>query len=138
MLPADWNASSIAVIACPVHDDSGPPQLIEITEGLFVASWTAVVMAFRNPASVFSAKYTTIFAPGAIAPTTSISSITSASGPLGSPVGVLLPFPTDTAVTRGVLVKFTCFQYASRSAGLNPPPNSMIATHSPVPSAFAG
>jgi len=45
-----------AVIACWVQDDSGPPQLIEMTDGLFVVSWIAEVIASRNPASVFGAK----------------------------------------------------------------------------------
>src|SRR5271170_1867478 len=56
MAAADWNASSIDVMACWVHEDSGPPQLMETTEGLFVLSCTAVVIAFRKPASVLSAK----------------------------------------------------------------------------------
>ena len=33
MAAAAWNASSMAVIACAVQDDSGPPQLMEITDG---------------------------------------------------------------------------------------------------------
>src|ERR1700685_1561375 len=53
---AAWNASSIEVMACAVQDDSGPPQLIETIEGLLVLSCTAVVIAFRKPASVLSAK----------------------------------------------------------------------------------
>src|ERR1700751_1048084 len=104
MAAAAWNASSMEVIACCVQDDSGPPQLIEMTEGLFVLSCTAVVIAFRNPASVLSAKYATILLPGAMAPATSISSITSPSGPSGLPVGSLLALPTDTADTVGVVL----------------------------------
>src|SRR5262249_54602290 len=87
MAAASLNAWSNAVIACSVQEDSGPPQLIEITEGLCVVSWIAVVTASRKPADVFGAKYTAMLALGAIAPLTSISSITSPSGPLGSPVG---------------------------------------------------
>ena len=64
------------------------------------------MIAFRKPASVFSAKYTTILAAGAIDPDTSISNITSPSGPFGSPVGLLLPLPTETADTVGVSVSF--------------------------------
>jgi hypothetical protein len=56
MAAAAWNAESKAVMACCVQDDSGPPQLIEMTEGLFVVSWAAVVIASRKPASVFGAK----------------------------------------------------------------------------------
>ena len=88
---ADWKAESNAVMACSVHADSGPPQLIDITDGLLVLSCTAVEIASRKPASVFGPKYTAIFAPGATAPTTSISSITSPSGPFASPVGRFLP-----------------------------------------------
>src|SRR5262245_15187492 len=46
---ADWNAWSNAVIACWVQFFSGLPQLIEITDGLLVVSWIAIVMASRNP-----------------------------------------------------------------------------------------
>src|SRR5262249_111152 len=34
MAAAAWKAWSYACIDCGVHDDSGPPQLIEMTEGL--------------------------------------------------------------------------------------------------------
>jgi len=44
-----WQAASIAVMACAVQVDSGPPQLMEMTLGLFVVSWIAVVMASANP-----------------------------------------------------------------------------------------
>ena len=33
-----WSAWSKAVIACLVQDDSGPPQLMEMTEGLLLVS----------------------------------------------------------------------------------------------------
>ena len=56
IVAAAWNAESNAVIACCVQDDSGPPQLIEMTDGLFVVSWIAVVIASRKPASVLGAK----------------------------------------------------------------------------------
>ena len=83
---------------------------MDTTEGLFALSCTAVVMAFRNPASVFSAKYTTMLEPGAIDPQTSMSSITSPSGPLASPVGLLLPLPTETADTLGVWLRLSWLQ----------------------------
>jgi len=35
---ADWKAWSNTVMACCVHKDSALPQLIEITDGLFLAS----------------------------------------------------------------------------------------------------
>ena len=80
----------MAVMDCAVHVDSGPPQLMEMTDGLLVVSWIAVVMASRKPASVFGLKYTAIRACGAIEPATSISSMTSPSGPSASPVGLLV------------------------------------------------
>src|SRR5262245_19602274 len=49
----DW---SNEVIACAVQLLSGPPQLIEITDGLFVVSWIAMVMASKKPLSVLCAK----------------------------------------------------------------------------------
>ena len=56
MAAAAWNASSMEVMACCVQEDSGPPQLMETIDGLLVLSCTAVVIAFRKPASVLSAK----------------------------------------------------------------------------------
>ena len=53
---ADWHAASSAFIACAVQLDSGPPQLIEITLGLLVVSWTALLMASMKPWSVLGAK----------------------------------------------------------------------------------
>src|SRR6185312_6243248 len=53
---AAGNASSYAVIDCGVKRSSGPPQLIETTDGLFFVSCTALVIALRKPASVFGAK----------------------------------------------------------------------------------
>jgi hypothetical protein len=50
------HASSNACIAWLVQDDSGPPQLMLITLGLFVVSWIAVVTASKNPWSVLGAK----------------------------------------------------------------------------------
>ncbi len=42
--------------AWALHESSGPPQLIEITDGLLVVSCTAVVTASMNPWSVLGAK----------------------------------------------------------------------------------
>ena len=53
---ADWQAASSADIDCAVQLDSAPPQLMEMTLGLLVVSWTAVVMASMNPWSVFGVK----------------------------------------------------------------------------------
>ena len=132
---AAWNASSMAVFACEVQVDSAPPQLIDVTDGLLVASCMAVVTASRKPASVFGAKYTAILACGAMAPTTSTSSITSPSGPPAPPVGALAAPSTATAATVG-LGSPKAPKYSSRSAGAKPPPSSMRATHWPAPSPF--
>jgi hypothetical protein len=53
---AAWKAWSSAAMAWGVHDASGPPQLIEITEGLLLSSWIAVETASKKPASVLGAK----------------------------------------------------------------------------------
>ena len=53
---ADWQAASRAFMDCGVQLDSGPPQLMEMTLGLLVVSWTAVAMASMNPWSVLGAK----------------------------------------------------------------------------------
>src|SRR5580698_2428177 len=66
---------------CAVQLDSGPPQLIDRIDGLFTVSFTAWLMASRKPASVLGAKYTAMLAPEATEPTTSMSSMTSVSGP---------------------------------------------------------
>jgi len=79
-----------------------PRELIDISDGLRIASCTAVVTASINPWSVLGAKYAAICAPGATAPTTSMSSCTSPSAPLGSPVGEFEAPSTETAVTFGV------------------------------------
>ena len=94
----------MAVMAWTVQLLSAAPQLTEITLGRCSGSWAARLTAFRKPASVLGAKYTTIRAPGALAPTTSMSSITSPSGPLGSPVGLLRAPSTPTALTLGALI----------------------------------
>src|SRR6185312_11073327 len=47
---------SIWVRACEVHASSDSPQLIEITDGLWVLSCTAVESASMNPWSVLGAK----------------------------------------------------------------------------------
>src|ERR1700761_2836311 len=54
--PAEAQALSRAVSADCVQADSGAPQLMEMTEGLLVVSWTAVVMASMNPWSVLGVK----------------------------------------------------------------------------------
>src|ERR1700730_15432778 len=50
------NAWSNEFIACAVQLLSGPPQLMDMTDGLLVVSWIAIVIASRNPLSVFGAK----------------------------------------------------------------------------------
>ena len=54
----------MAVRDCEVQLDSGPPQLMEMIDGLFVWSCAAVVTASMKPASVFGAKYVAILAIG--------------------------------------------------------------------------
>src|SRR5579871_3873945 len=98
---AAWSASLKARMNCWEYCDSAFPQLMEMTEGWCSASCTAVVMASRKPRSLLGAKYTTIDAPGAMEPTTSISSITSRSGPEGSPVGAFCPPSTEMLDTWG-------------------------------------
>src|SRR5438874_543268 len=93
---AVWNAWSKFAIAWPVQFFSGLPQLIEMTDGLWAASWVAIVIASRNPLIVFGAKYTAIFAFGATAAATSMSSITSPSS-LSGVEGRFLPPSTRTA-----------------------------------------
>ncbi len=63
---------------------------------------------------MFGAKYATIFAPGATAPATSISSITSASGPFALPVGAFFAELTETLLTVGVVI-FNFLKYFFKS-----------------------
>jgi hypothetical protein len=46
----------MAVTACWVQALSAEPQLIDMTLGLLVSSWTAWLMASTKPWSVFGAK----------------------------------------------------------------------------------
>ena len=105
---------------------SGPPQEIEMIVGLFSSSCTALVKASIKPSEVLSfvEKYTTILAPGAQAPTTSMSSATSPSA-LSAVLGELVALSTDTGTTVGTGSPKRP-KYASRSDGLYPPPNSMM------------
>src|SRR6185437_4305436 len=110
---ADWHASSKAVSEACTQFPSGPPQLIEITDGVWVVSCTAVEIASMNPWSVFGAKYTAILAPGAMAPATSMSSATSPSA-LSGVVGAFVPPSTETETTAGV-ERFSPEKYVERS-----------------------
>ena len=98
-MAASRNAWLNAVRLWAAKPDSAWPQLMEsrVTSG----SWTAAVMASRKPRSVLGAKNTLSRAPGARAPATSMSSSTSPSAPLGSPVGAFRPPSTDTLATVG-------------------------------------
>ena len=104
MVEASSQAELNEVSACCVQEDSGPPQLMETTEGLSLVSCTAVVSASRKPWSVLGVKYIAICAEGATAPETSISSSTSPSAPFESPVGEFVASSTETVVTVGVLM----------------------------------
>jgi hypothetical protein len=134
--PASWKAWSIACIACAVHCDSAAPQLIEMIDGARTWSWTAMVMASRKPRSVFGAKYTAMVAPGATAPATSMSSMTSPSA-LSGVEGEFCPPSTETAVIDGSGAGRS-WTYVTRSAARKPPPSSMMAMHWPEPSAVGG
>src|SRR5262249_4248759 len=133
---ADWKAESKLVMAWAVQNTSGLPQLIEMTDGLFVASWTARVTASRNPFAVFGAKYTAIRAFGATAAATSMSSIASPSA-LSAVDGEFLAPSTRTATTLGT-GRPSFWKYLRMSAVRNPPPSSMIPMHWPEPSAPVG
>src|SRR5580704_1005497 len=104
IVEASSQAELNEVSACCVQEDSGPPQLMETTLGWSLVSCTAVVSASRKPWSEFGVQYIAIRAEGATAPETSISSSTSPSAPLGSPVGEFVAPSTETAVTVGVLI----------------------------------
>jgi hypothetical protein len=52
---ASASAPSKALRACVVHAASGPPQLMEMTDGALVVSCAAVVSASRKPRSLLSA-----------------------------------------------------------------------------------
>ena len=68
----------------------------------FSSSCTALVSASIKPfeAMSFVEKYTTIFAPGAQAPTTSMSSATSPSA-LSGVLGAFVALSTETGMTVG-------------------------------------
>src|SRR5580704_8539525 len=137
MVAASSHAEFRASRDCAVHELSGPPQLMEMIEGFNLASCAAVVTASMNPWSVFGAKYTAICAAGAIAPATSMSSSTSPSGPLASPVGEFVAPSTETAVTFGVEIPRLPKNWV-RSDALYPPPSSISAMHWPEPVAPDG
>ena len=108
------SASSSAPRACADQRASGAPQLIDSTEGWCVLSCRAWLMASAKPASELGAKYTASVAAGARAPAISMSSVTSPSGPLGSPPASGWAPSTDTATTCGAGTP-SCLKYAERS-----------------------
>ena len=85
---------------------------------------------------LFGAKYTICAAPGAAAPMTSMSRLTSTDAPLVSP-GLLDAPSTLAAVIDGTGMPSPP-KYASRSLVVNPPPSSMTATVWPAPVVPAG
>ena len=117
MVEASSQAELKAVSACCVQELSGPPQLMETTAGFNVVSCTAVVSASRKPSSVLGVNYMAICAEGATDPAISISSSTSPSGPLASPVGEFVAPSTETEVTVGVLMP-RFLKYVARSLEL--------------------
>ena len=86
-------------------------------------------MASMKPCSEFGAKYTAMFAPGAIEPATSMSISTS---PSAEPPGLFTAPSTLTATTLGV-GSWTEEKYMSRSCWVYPPPSSMIPMQVPGP-----
>ena len=85
---------------------------------------------------MFGAKYTICAAPGAAAPMTSMSRLTSTDAPLVSP-GLFSAPSTLTAVIDGTGM-LSPPKYASRSLVVNPPPSSMTAIVCPAPVVLAG
>ena len=68
---------------------------------------------------------------------TSMSSITSVSGPFGSPVGELPAPSTEMESTLGAGIP-SFEKYAWRSPVVNPPPSSIMASDCPLPSRSGG
>src|SRR5579859_7745058 len=93
-------AEFIAAIPCAVQESSDCPQLIEIAIGGGVAPAAAEIASTKPWSPLFGAKYTICAAPGAAAPMTSMSRLTSIDAPLGSP-GLFCAPSTLTALTDG-------------------------------------
>src|SRR6202040_2622645 len=124
-------AAFIADRPCAVHESSDCPQLIEIAIGGGLAATAAEIASTKPWSPLFGAKYTTCAAPGAAAPITSMSRLTSTDAPLVSP-GLFDAPSTPTAVIDGTAMPRPR-KYAPRSLVVNPPPSSMTATVWPAP-----
>src|SRR5580700_7892813 len=74
----------IADSPCAVHESSDCPQLIEIAIGAGVACAASEIASTKPWSPLFGPKYTTCAAPGATAPITSMSRLTSTLAPLVS------------------------------------------------------
>ena len=129
-------AAFIADRPCAVHESSDCPQLIEIAIGAGLASAALEIASTKPWSPLFGAKYTSCAAPGAAAPMTSMSRLTSTSAPLVS-AGLLAAPSTLTAVIDGTAMPSPP-KYVSRSLVLNPPPSSMTAIVWPAPVVPAG
>src|ERR1700722_4652372 len=129
-------AAFIADSPCAGHEASDCPQLIEMAIGGGVAPTAAEIASTKPWSPLFGAKYTICAAPGAAAPITSMSRLTSTDAPLVSPGSFSAP-STLTALIDGTAI---CSppKYASRSLVVNPPPSSMTATVWPAPGVPAG
>ena len=90
----------IADRPCAVHESSDCPQLIEMAIGAGVACAASEIASTKPWSPLFGAKYTTCAAPGAAAPMTSMSRLTSTEAPLVSP-GLLDAPSTLAAVMDG-------------------------------------
>ena len=77
-------AAFIADSPCAVHESSDCPQLIEMAMGAGLACAASEIASTKPWSPLFGAKYTTCAAPGAAAPMTSMSRLTSTSAPLVS------------------------------------------------------
>ena len=129
-------AAFIADSPCAVHESSDCPQLIEMAIGAGLACAASEIASTKPWSPLFGAKYTTCAAPGATAPMTSMSRLTSTSAPLVSP-GLFVAPSTLAAVIDGTAMPRLA-KYASRSLVVNPPPSSMTATVCPAPVVPAG
>src|SRR5580692_11879143 len=93
-------AAFIADSPGAVQESSDCPQLIEMAIGAGVAPAASEIASTKPWSPLFGAKYTICAAPGAAAPMTSMSRLTSTDAPLVSP-GLLDAPSTPTALIDG-------------------------------------
>ena len=93
-------AASMAERPWAVQESSDWPQLIEMAMGAGLACAASEIASTKPWSPLFGAKYTTCVAPGAAAPMTSMSRLTSTLAPLVSP-GLFDAPSTPTALIEG-------------------------------------